>query len=308
MTTFVITGSTKGIGFALADYAASQGHNVVISGRTQQVVDAAVTKLSGPGQAAGKATDVSDAAQVQALWDFAVEQFGQVDVWINNAGVAYTTNRIVDTSPEDLRTMVTTNIFGTVQGSQVAARGMVAQGSGRIFNILGGGSDGEYFPGMGLYGTTKRGLDYFTRALVKELKDTPVLVGRVRPGMVVTEGVKREIAADPENFAKRRKIMNALADLPETVAPYLVDQMLAMQKSGSMDPAEYKDHILDVANAPGEKIYPGELAKALELIANGEEVDYVGASAVELVGPGEAAGTYRMIEVKDGKNETIGFK
>lgn len=232
MATFVITGSTKGIGFALAQYAVSQGHNAVISGRTQQAVDAAVTKLSGPGQAAGKATDVSDAAQVQALWDFAVEQFGQVDVWINNAGVAYTTHRIVDTSPEDLRTMVTTNIFGTAFGSQVAARGMVAQGSGRIFNILGGGSDGEYFPGMGLYGTTKRGLDYFTRALVKELKDTPVLVGRVRPGMVVTEGVKREIAADPENFAKSRKIMNALADLPETVAPYLVDQMLAMQKSG----------------------------------------------------------------------------
>ena len=84
--------------------------------------------------------------------------------------------------------------------------------------------------------------------------------------------------------------------------------LLAMQKSGSMDPAEYKDHILDVANAPGEKIYPGELAKALELIKAGTDVDYVGASAVELVGPGEAAGTYRMIEVKDGKNETIGFK
>ena len=84
--------------------------------------------------------------------------------------------------------------------------------------------------------------------------------------------------------------------------------LLAMQKSGSMDPAVYKDHILDVANAPGEKIYPGELAKALELIKAGTDVDYVGASAVELVGPGEAAGTYRMIEVKDGKNETIGFK
>ena len=232
MANFVITGSTKGIGFALAQYAVAQGHNVVVSGRTQDAVDAAAAQLEGPGKGAGKATDVSDPAQVQALWDFAVEQFGSVDVWINNAGVAYTTNSIVDTSPEDLRTMVTTNIFGTVQGSQVAARGMVAQGSGRIFNILGGGSDGEYFPGMGLYGTTKRGLDYFTRALVKELKDTPVLVGRVRPGMVVTEGVKREIAADPENFAKSRKIMNALADLPETVAPYLVEQMLAMQKTG----------------------------------------------------------------------------
>lgn len=84
--------------------------------------------------------------------------------------------------------------------------------------------------------------------------------------------------------------------------------LLAMQAAESTDPSAYKEKIMDVANAPGEKIYPGELAKALELIAAGEEVDYVGASAVELIGPGESAGTYRMIEVRDGKNETIGFK
>ena len=84
--------------------------------------------------------------------------------------------------------------------------------------------------------------------------------------------------------------------------------MLAMQAAGSTDPADYKDHILHVANAPGEKIYPGELGKALEMIKAGTDIDYVGASAVELIGPGENAGTYRMIEVKDGKNETIGFK
>ncbi len=84
--------------------------------------------------------------------------------------------------------------------------------------------------------------------------------------------------------------------------------LLAMQAANSTDPAVYGPKILDVANAPGEKIYPGELAKALELIAAGTDVDYVGASAVELIGPGESAGTYRMIEVKDGKIETIGFK
>ncbi len=84
--------------------------------------------------------------------------------------------------------------------------------------------------------------------------------------------------------------------------------LLAMQAAESTDPAVYKEKILEVANAPGEKIYPGELGKALELIKAGTDIDYVGASAVELIGPGESAGTYRMIEVKDGKNETIGFK
>ncbi len=84
--------------------------------------------------------------------------------------------------------------------------------------------------------------------------------------------------------------------------------LLAMQAADSMDPAIYGPKILEVANAPGEKIYPGELAKALELITAGTDIDYVGASAVELIGGGESAGTYRMIEVKDSVIETIGFK
>jgi branched-chain amino acid transport system substrate-binding protein len=84
--------------------------------------------------------------------------------------------------------------------------------------------------------------------------------------------------------------------------------MLAMQAAGSSDPADYKDHIMDVANAPGEQIFPGELARALELIANGEEIDYVGASAVELIGGGESAGNYRQIEVVDGEITTVQYR
>ena len=81
--------------------------------------------------------------------------------------------------------------------------------------------------------------------------------------------------------------------------------MLAMQAAGSTEPGDYKDHVMDVANAPGEPIYPGELGKALEIIADGGEVDYVGATAVELIGPGEAAGNYREIVIEDGEIETV---
>ena len=84
--------------------------------------------------------------------------------------------------------------------------------------------------------------------------------------------------------------------------------MFAMQAANSTDPAEYGKHIFDVANAPGEKIYPGELAKGLEILKGGGEIDYVGASAVELIGPGESAGTYREIEVTDGENKTVKFR
>ncbi|MGL5010005.1 MAG: ABC transporter substrate-binding protein [Paracoccaceae bacterium] len=83
---------------------------------------------------------------------------------------------------------------------------------------------------------------------------------------------------------------------------------LAMQAAKSSNPADYAAKVMEVANAPGEKIYPGELAKGLELLAAGTDIDFEGATAVELIGPGESAGRYRQIEVKAGVNETVGFK
>jgi branched-chain amino acid transport system substrate-binding protein len=84
--------------------------------------------------------------------------------------------------------------------------------------------------------------------------------------------------------------------------------LLAMQAAGSSDPADYAGKVMDVANAPGEPILPGELAKALEILAAGGDVDYVGASAVELIGPGESAGNYRQIVVEGGKITTVQYR
>ena len=84
--------------------------------------------------------------------------------------------------------------------------------------------------------------------------------------------------------------------------------LLAMQAAGSSESAKLKDKVFDVANAPGEKIFPGELAKALQILKDGGEVDYVGASAVELTGNGESAGNYRQVLVKDGAFETVRYR
>jgi len=83
---------------------------------------------------------------------------------------------------------------------------------------------------------------------------------------------------------------------------------LAMEAAGSADSNVFKSEVMNVANAPGEEILPGELGKALEIISNGGEVDYVGATGVELIGPGEAAGTYREYVVEDGDYETVQFR
>lgn len=84
--------------------------------------------------------------------------------------------------------------------------------------------------------------------------------------------------------------------------------LLAMQAAGSSDPAAYKDKVMDVANAPGEQIFPGELEKALGILAEGGEIDYVGATAVELIGPGESAGNYREILFEGGKMTTVQYR
>ena len=84
--------------------------------------------------------------------------------------------------------------------------------------------------------------------------------------------------------------------------------LLAMQAAKSSDPKVYKDKVMEVTNAPGEKILPGELAKGLELLAAGTDIDYVGATSVELVEPGESSGVYREVDFKGGKLNVVGFR
>ncbi|MRX51287.1 ABC transporter substrate-binding protein [Paracoccus sp. S-4012] len=82
---------------------------------------------------------------------------------------------------------------------------------------------------------------------------------------------------------------------------------LAMQAAGTSDPKVYKDKVMDVANAPGEKILPGQLARGLELLAAGEDIDFDGATGVELVEPGESAGIYREVDFKGGTLNAVKF-
>jgi NAD(P)-dependent dehydrogenase (short-subunit alcohol dehydrogenase family) len=119
-------------------------------------------------------------------------------------------------------------------GCQVALRGLSAQGGGKLFNVLGGGSDGSIREHMAVYGSTKRGLNYLTNSLLKETKGGPVLIGEVRPGILLTDGWLREASELPDGIPQsQRRALNVLADKPDTAAPWLVDQMIATGKSGT---------------------------------------------------------------------------
>jgi branched-chain amino acid transport system substrate-binding protein len=84
--------------------------------------------------------------------------------------------------------------------------------------------------------------------------------------------------------------------------------MLAMAAAGSVEPGDYAAKIMDVANAPGEPILPGELGKAIEILQSGGDVDFQGATGVELVGPGEASGSYAEYTVTDGALSVVGYR
>jgi branched-chain amino acid transport system substrate-binding protein len=144
------------------------------------------------------------------------------------------------------------------------------------------------------------------------------MVGDTLPAAIgpALDGSYGQVAQSDSAGAAILTEMGKTAPTPfDATSPYTMESydaaaliMLAMQAAGSTDPKVYKDKVLEVANGPGEKILPGEIAKGLELLAAGQDIDYDGASGVELIGPGESAGRYRQFEVKGGKYETVTFR
>ena len=234
--TILITGSTRGIGYGLAQAFLGRGCRVVISGRTQQSVRFACEQLAGsfdPRQLFSVVCDVGDCAQVQALWNAAWVHFGQIDVWINNAGLSHARAGLWELPAETMNAVVRTNLVGVMYGARVALTGMLAQGHGAVYNMEGLGSDGRRVPGLALYGTTKNALRYLTRALADEVKNTAVIVGALSPGMVLTDLLLHDYREDPERLAREKRIFNILADRVETVAPWLAEQVLANRVNGA---------------------------------------------------------------------------
>ena len=252
MKVVVITGSTRGIGRGLAEGFLARGCKVVVSGRSQQDVDRAVSGLGSGGVmegalggvmesarggvvegAAGLACDVTSADQLQALWDFAVQRFGRVDVWINNAGVSSPRRHLKDAGVADVERVVRTNLTGLLLANRVALRGMEAQGGGQVWNMEGFGSGGQAQPGMAIYGATKRAVNYVNKALQKEVAGSGVQVCTLSPGIVVTDLLVGDYDTGSPEWQKSKRIFNILGDRVETVAPFLVDGILKADRSGA---------------------------------------------------------------------------
>ena len=235
MKVVVITGSTRGLGYGLADALLDQDCAVSISGRTAAAVREAVSTLSekyGADRVFGSACDVADFQQVQSLWDVTSAHFGKIDFWINNAGLGHPPANFWHLSPDLVKEVVSVNLIGAMYGSIVAVQGMINQGFGSLYNMEGRGSNGSRTAGLALYGSTKYGLRYLIRSLVQEARDTPIIIGALSPGMVVTDLLTGQFEGRPEAWDQAKRIFNILADPVETVAPWLAGKILANRKSG----------------------------------------------------------------------------
>lgn len=236
MKSIVITGSSRGIGYGLADAFLARGCQVVVSGRSQDSVDRAVKLLSArhdEERVRGYRCDVSEPGQVQELWDTAVQVFGTVDIWINNAGINHPMKSLWELSAQALENVISTNLLGLAYCSQVAVKGMLAQGHGHLYNMEGHGSSGQILQGMTGYGTSKSGVRYLTKALVQETKHTVVKVSTLSPGMVVTKLLADQFREDPAGMERAKTVFNLFGDSVETVAPWLADRVLENNRSGA---------------------------------------------------------------------------
>lgn len=182
----IVTGSTKGIGRAIAEALVREGANVCVSARDVDEIKRAVDELGdlGDAQVTGAVCDVRDYESVRALFAHAVAELGGVDVLVNNAGVGLF-GRVEEMSPEDFRAVLETNLFGVFHCCREAIPLMKERGGGYVINIssLAGANP---HPEMAAYNASKFALNGFSEALMQEVRQDGIKVSYVMPGSVNT--------------------------------------------------------------------------------------------------------------------------
>jgi len=225
----VITGSSRGIGFALAKRFAEYGDQIIISSRKQEAVDIAVNNIKSfnlETEVHGTVCDVTKIEDVKSLVQFSDEKISGIDVWINNAGINGSFyGKLTDWKNEVIEQVIQTNLVGTLNGCAAAIEYMIKQGHGKVFNLAGMGSNGMASPNLAVYGATKASIPQLTKSLSRELKDTNVIINHMSPGIVITDLISTNVPKEAVS------IFNILAEKPDKVAKYLARKMRKINKS-----------------------------------------------------------------------------
>jgi NAD(P)-dependent dehydrogenase (short-subunit alcohol dehydrogenase family) len=181
-TVGVVTGGSRGIGFAIASALVSKGAQVVITGRDQQHLDDAVTALGKSAHAVR--ADVSKPAEAAGAVEAAVERFGGLDVLVNNAGVGMFSN-VADMPVEKWQQTLDTNLSGVFYCCHAAIPHLKTRGNGWIINISSLAGNNPFIGGAA-YCASKAGLNAFSEALMQEVRYDNIRVSYIMPGSVAT--------------------------------------------------------------------------------------------------------------------------
>ncbi|VEG58284.1 dehydrogenase of uncharacterised specificity, short-chain alcohol dehydrogenase like protein [Mycolicibacterium aurum] len=185
----IVTGGSKGIGRGIAETFARAGVNVVVTGRTQADIDAAVADLAGlAGTVTGVAADVTSPEDCRRVVATAVERNGGLDIVCANAGI-FPSGRLQDLTPDDLEQVMGVNFKGTVYIVQAALEPLEASGHGRVVITSSITGPVTGFPGWSHYGASKAAQLGFLRTAAIELAPKKITVNAVLPGNIITEGL-----------------------------------------------------------------------------------------------------------------------
>lgn len=233
----VITGGTRGIGFGLVREFLSRGFNVTFCGTGDSSVMNAMNRLTEQWSSKkfrGVVCDVSKDEDLFNLWDFGTKIFGEVNIWINNAGIDNPQTRFNDIDRSIINRLVDTNIKGLLNATHIVYNNMVKQGGGHICNMGGLGSDGRMIRGLAPYGMSKRAVQYFTLAFARETgKESTVRISLLLPGMVLTDMLLDPVRKGGDNARRLKRVYNLLAEEVEPVTSYLAERIISNEKNGA---------------------------------------------------------------------------
>ena len=238
MKTVVITGSARGLGLEMAKEFRKNEFNVVISDlQEEKLLEAKseLEKIEAKGEILEVTCDVTKEEDLQRLMDTAVEKFDVIDIWINNAGVNQPMVPIWEVETEKINRLVDIDLKGAMIGSKIAMKQMIKQGHGQIYGIEGYGSNDAMMLGLSVYGTSKRGLTYFLKALAKEVEEKKlnIQIGLLSPGIMITNFITHSVGDEEfELPEKTKKVYNILGDYPNVITKFLVGKMIENKKNG----------------------------------------------------------------------------
>ncbi len=230
--TVVITGSARGLGYEMARCFRKRNFNVVISDILLKDVKEAKENLlneKGEGKVSGIVCDITNSEQLKKLIKEVQKEYQVIDYWINNAGVNQPDKLIWQLNDDEISKMIDIDLKGTILATKYVMEVMEKQGFGHIYMVEGHGSNDAIIPGLSIYGTAKRGVTYFTKALAKECAKSKldIIVGLLSPGIMITDFTNKAFRDQTIKLSdKNKKVYNILGDYPSVVAKFLVRKMV----------------------------------------------------------------------------------